>query len=256
LIDPRAIVSPDARIADDVAIGPFAVIGPGVQIGAGTWIGPHAVVNGPTTLGRDNKVFQFASIGDAPQDRKYAGEPTQLIVGDRNVFREFCSINRGTAGGRARTTIANDCLFMAYSHVAHDCIVGSHCIMSNCTALAGHVELGDWVILSGYAGIHQFCKVGAHAFLANNAAVTRDVPPFVLVAGSPAEPKGINSEGLKRRGYEAAQIANIKSAYRLFYRSKLKLAEAAEQLRALVPTQPEIAPFVDFLAASERSIIR
>jgi UDP-N-acetylglucosamine acyltransferase len=256
LIDPRAIVSPDAEIAEGVAIGPFAVVGPGVRIGAGTWIGPHAVVNGPTTLGRDNKVFQFASIGDAPQDRKYAGEPTQLIVGDRNVFREFCSINRGTAGGRAQTTIANDCLFMAYSHVAHDCIVGSHCIMSNCTALAGHVELGDWVILSGYAGIHQFCKVGAHAFLANNAAVTRDVPPFVLVAGSPAEPKGINSEGLKRRGFDAAQIANIKSAYRLFYRSKLKLAEAAEQLRALVPAQPEIAPFVDFLAASERSIIR
>jgi UDP-N-acetylglucosamine acyltransferase len=256
LIDPRAIVSPDAEIAEGVEIGPFSVIGPGVRIGAGSWIGPHAVVNGPTTLGRDNKVFQFASIGDAPQDRKYAGEPTQLIVGDRNVFREFCSINRGTAGGRRETRIADDCLFMAYSHVAHDCIVGSHCIMSNCTALAGHVELGDWVILSGYAGVHQFCKVGAHAFLANNAAVTRDVPPFVMVAGSPAEPKGINSEGLKRRGFEAAQIANIKSAYRLFYRSKLKLAEAAEQLRALVPAQPEIAPFVDFLDASERSIIR
>jgi len=256
LIDPRAIVSPDAEIAEGVEIGPFSVIGPGVRIGAGSWIGPHAVVNGPTTLGRDNKVFQFASIGDAPQDRKYAGEPTQLIVGDRNVFREFCSINRGTAGGRRETRIADDCLFMAYSHVAHDCIVGSHCIMSNCTALAGHVELGDWVILSGYAGVHQFCKVGAHAFLANNAAVTRDVPPFVMVAGSPAEPKGINSEGLKRRGFQAAQIANIKNAYRLFYRSKLKLAEAAEQLRALVPAQPEIAPFVDFLDASERSIIR
>ena len=256
MIDPRAIVSPDAEIAEGVEIGPFSVIGPGVRIGARSWIGPHAVVNGPTTLGRDNKVFQFASIGDAPQDRKYAGEPTQLIVGDRNVFREFCSINRGTAGGRRETRIADDCLFMAYSHVAHDCIVGSHCIMSNCTALAGHVELGDWVILSGYAGVHQFCKVGAHAFLANNAAVTRDVPPFVMVAGSPAEPKGINSEGLKRRGFQAAQIANIKNAYRLFYRSKLKLAEAAEQLRALVPAQPEIAPFVDFLDASERSIIR
>jgi UDP-N-acetylglucosamine acyltransferase len=256
LIDPRAIVSPDAEIAEGVAVGPFAIIGAGVRIGAGTSIGPHAVVNGPTTLGRDNKVFQFASIGDAPQDRKYAGEPTQLIVGDGNVFREFCSINRGTAGGRGRTTIANECLFMAYSHVAHDCIVGSHCIMSNCTALAGHVELGDWVILSGYSGVHQFCKVGAHAFLANNAAVTRDVPPYLLVAGSPAEPKGINSEGLKRRGFDAVQIANVKSAYRLLYRTKLKLAEAVEQLRELVPAQPEIAPFVDFLAASERSIIR
>ena len=256
MIDPRAIVDPGAEIGEGVEIGPFAVIGAGVAIGAGSWIGPHAVVKGPTTLGRETKVFQFASIGDAPQDRKYAGEPTRLVVGDRNVFREFCSINRGTAGGRGETRIGNDCLFMAYSHVAHDCIVGSHCIMSNCTALAGHVELGDWVILSGYAGIHQFCKVGAHAFLANNAAVTRDVPPYRLVAGSPAEPKGVNSEGLKRRGFDAAQIANIKNAYRIFYRKGRKLAEATEQLRALAPSQPEIAPFVDFLAASERSIIR
>ncbi|HTL49084.1 MAG TPA: acyl-ACP--UDP-N-acetylglucosamine O-acyltransferase [Steroidobacteraceae bacterium] len=256
MIDPRAIVDPSARIAEDVEIGPFAVIGADVEIGAGCWIGPHAVVKGPTRLGRGNKVFQFASIGDAPQDKKYAGEPTRLIVGDRNVFREFCSINRGTVGGRGETRIADDCLFMAYSHVAHDCIIGSHCVMSNCTALAGHVDLGDWVILSGYAGVHQFSKIGAHAFLANNAAVTRDVPPYLLVAGSPAEPKGVNSEGLKRRGFDAAQITNIKNAYRLFYRSGLKLAEATEQLRALVPQQPELAPFVDFLAASERSIIR
>lgn len=256
MIDPRAIVDPSAEIAAGVEVGPFAIIGAGVTIGEGSWIGPHAVVKGPTSLGRGTRVFQFASIGDAPQDRKYAGEPTRLVVGERNVFREFCSINRGTVGGRGETTIGDDCLFMAYSHVAHDCIVGSHCIMSNCTALAGHVELGDWVILSGYAGIHQFCKVGSHAFLANNAAVTRDVPPYLLVAGSPAEPKGVNSEGLKRRGFSAEQISNIKNAYRLFYRSKLKLAEAAEQLRALVPTQPEVAEFVDFLAASERSIIR
>jgi UDP-N-acetylglucosamine acyltransferase len=256
LIDPRAVVAPDAEIADGVQIGAFSVIGAGVRIGAGTWIGPHAVINGPTTLGRDNKVFQFASVGDAPQDKKYQGEPTRLEVGDRNVFREFCSINRGTVGGRAVTRIGSDCLFMAYSHVAHDCIVGDHCILSNCTALAGHVELGDWVILSGYAGIHQFCKVGAHAFLANNAAVTRDVPPYLLVAGSPAEPKGVNSEGLKRRGFDAAQIANIKSAYRLFYRSGLKLAEAQERLAELAATQPELQPFVEFLGASERSIIR
>jgi UDP-N-acetylglucosamine acyltransferase len=256
LIDARAIVSPEARIDDGVEIGPFAVIGAGVTIGAGTWIGPHAVVNGPTSLGRDNKVFQFASVGDAPQDRKYAGEPTKLVVGERNVFREFCTINRGTAGGRGVTTIGDDCLFMAYSHVAHDCIVGNQCILSNCTALAGHVELGEWVILSGYSAIHQFCKVGAHAFLANNAAVTRDVPPYLLVAGSPAEPKGVNSEGLKRRGFSPEQIANIKGAYRLFYRSGLKLAEAEKQLRERVPSQPEIAPFVEFLAASERSIIR
>jgi UDP-N-acetylglucosamine acyltransferase len=256
LIDPRAIVAADAEIAAGVEVGPYTVIGAGVKIGAGSWIGPHAVINGPTTLGRDNKVFQFASVGDAPQDKKYAGEATRLEVGDRNVFREFCSINRGTAGGRGVTRIGSDCLFMAYSHVAHDCVVGDHVVMSNCTALAGHVELGDWVILSGYAGVHQFCKIGSHAFLANNAAVTRDVPPYLLVAGSPAEPKGVNSEGLKRRGFDAAQIANIKSAYRLFYRSGLKLAEAAEQLRTLAAAQPELAPFVEFLAASERSIIR
>ena len=256
MIDPRAIVAADAEIGDGVEIGAFSIIGAGVRIGAGTWIGPHAVINGPTTLGRDNKVFQFASIGDAPQDRKYAGEPTRLEVGDRNVFREFCSINRGTAGGRAVTRIADDCLFMAYSHVAHDCIVGSHCVMSNCTALAGHVELGDWVILSGYAGVHQFCKVGAHAFLANNAAVTRDVPPYLLVAGTPAEPKGVNSEGLKRRGFTPAQITNIRNGYRLLYRSGLKLAAATEQLQALTADQPELLPFVHFLATSERSIVR
>ena len=256
MIDPRAIIAPDAEIGEGVVIGAFTVIGAGVKIGDGCWVGPHAVINGPTTLGRQNKVFQFASVGDAPQDKKYAGEPTRLEVGDRNVFREFCTINRGTVGGRNVTRIGDDCLFMAYSHVAHDSIVGNRCVLSNCTALAGHVELGDWVILSGYAGVHQFCKVGAHAFLANNAAVTRDVPPYLLVAGSPAEPKGINSEGLKRRGFDAAQISNIKNAYRLLYRSGLKLAEAAAQLKELAASQPELVPFVNFLSSSERSIIR
>jgi len=256
LIDPRAILAPDAEIGAGVVIGAFTVIGPGVKIGDGCWVGPHAVINGPTTLGRQNKVFQFASVGDAPQDKKYAGEPTRLEVGDRNVFREFCTINRGTVGGRNVTRIGDDCLFMAYSHVAHDSIVGNRCVLSNCTALAGHVELGDWVILSGYSAIHQYCKIGAHAFLANNAAVTRDVPPYLLVAGSPAEPKGINSEGLKRRGFEAGQISNIKNAYRLLYRSGLKLAEAEAQLKELAASQPELVPFVNFLSSSERSIIR
>jgi UDP-N-acetylglucosamine acyltransferase len=256
VIDPRAIVSSDAQLAPDVVVGPFTVIGPGVVIGAGTWIGPHAVINGPTTLGRDCKVFQFASIGDAPQDKKYRGEPTRLEVGDRNVFREFCTINRGTVSGHGVTRIGDDNLFMAYSHVAHDCIVGNKCVMSNCTALAGHVEIGDWVILSGYAAIHQFCKVGAHAFLANNAAVTRDVPPYLMVAGSPAEPKGINSEGLKRRDFDAGQIANIKNAYRVFYRSGLKLAEATEQLKVLAATQPEVGAFVEFLGTVTRSVVR
>ena len=256
MIDPRAIVSSEAQLAADVVVGPFTVIGPGVVIGAGTWIGPHAVINGPTIIGRDCKVFQFASIGDAPQDKKYRGEPTRLEVGDRNVFREFCTINRGTVSGHGVTRIGDDNLFMAYSHVAHDCIVGSKCVMSNCTALAGHVEIGDWVILSGYAAVHQFCKVGAHAFLANNAAVTRDVPPYVMVAGSPAEPKGINSEGLKRRDFDAGQIANIKNAYRVLFRSGLKLAEATEQLKVLAATQPEVGAFVEFLGTVTRSVVR
>ncbi|MCU0977296.1 MAG: acyl-ACP--UDP-N-acetylglucosamine O-acyltransferase [Steroidobacteraceae bacterium] len=256
MIDPRAIVSPDAEVAPGVEVGPFTVIGPGVVIGAGTWIGPHAVINGPTTLGRDCKVFQFASVGDAPQDKKYRGEPTRLEVGDRNIFREFCTINRGTVSGHGVTRIGDDNLFMAYSHVAHDCVVGNKCVMSNCTALAGHVELGDWVILSGYAAVHQFCKIGAHAFLANNAAVTRDVPPYLMVAGSPAEPKAINSEGLKRRGFSAEQISHLKNAYRVLYRSGLKLAEATEQLTELAKTQPEVAPMVDFLGTVTRSIVR
>ncbi len=256
MIDPRAIVSPDAELASDVEVGPYSIIGPGVVIGAGTWIGPHAVINGPTTLGRDCKVFQFASVGDAPQDKKYRGEPTRLEVGDRNIFREFCTINRGTVGGHGVTRIGDDNLFMAYSHVAHDCVVGNKCVMSNYSVLAGHVELGDWVILSGYAGVHQFCKVGAHAFLANNAAVTRDVPPYLLVAGSPAEPKGINSEGLKRRGFSAEQITHLKNAYRVLYRSGLKLAEATGQLAELAEEQPEVAPLVEFLGTVTRSIVR
>jgi len=256
MIDPRAIVSPRARLAAGVEVGPYTVIGDDVEIGEGTWVGPHAVINGPTSIGRDCKVFQFASIGDAPQDKKYKGEPTRLEIGDRNVFREFCTINRGTVSGHGVTRIGDDNLFMAYAHVAHDCVVGDKCVMANYSVLAGHVEIGDWVILAGYAGIHQFCKVGAHAFLGNNAAVTRDVPPYLLVSGSPAEPKGINSEGLKRRDFTPEQIANIKNAYRVLYRSGLKLAEATEKLKELAQSQPEVQPFVDFLARVTRSIVR
>ncbi len=256
MIDPRAVVSPQAELAADVEVGPFCVIGPQVVIGAGTRVGPHAVINGPTTIGRDCRVYQFASIGDAPQDKKYQGEPTRLEIGDRNVFREFVTVNRGTAGGHGVTRVGDDNLFMACSHVAHDCVVGNQCVMANYSVLAGHVEIGDWVILAGYAGVHQFCKVGAHAFLGNNAAVTRDVPPYVLIGGIPAEPKGVNVHGLKRRGFTPAQINNIKAAYKLLYRSGLKLAEATLQLEALAPTQPEVQPFVTFLKAATRSVIR
>lgn len=255
-IDPRAVVSPEAELAADVEVGPFAVIGPGVTIGEGSRVGPHAVVHGPAVLGRNNQIFQFASIGEAPQDLKYRGEPTRLEVGDDNVFRECVTIHRGTVTGLGVTRIGSRCLFMAYSHVAHDCIVGDRVVMSNATALAGHVEVADHVILSGYAAVHQFCKIGAHAFLANNAAVTRDVPPYLMVAGSPAEPKGINSEGLKRRGFSADQIARIKQAYRILYRSKLKLSEATAALAELAAAAPEVQPFVDFLPRITRSLIR
>ncbi len=186
-IDPLAIVSPQAELAPDVTVGAYTIIEAGVRIGAGTWIGPHAVIKGPTTIGADNKIFQFASIGDAPQDLKYKGEPTRLEIGDRNVFREFTTMNRGTVSGGGVTIIGSDNLFMAYTHVAHDCRVGSKCVMANYATLAGHVVLGDWVIMGGYAGTHQFTKVGAHAFLGNNATVTRDVPPYVMAVGSPAD---------------------------------------------------------------------
>ncbi len=255
-IDPRAVIAPSAQLGAGVQVGPFAVIGEGVEIGEGSIIGPHAVINGPTRIGRECRVFQFASIGDAPQDKKYSGEPTRLEIGDRNVFRECCTVNRGTVGGHGVTRIGSDNLFMAYSHVAHDCVVGSHCVFSNSVALAGHVEIADWVIVSGFAGVHQFCKVGAHAFLANNTAATRDVPPYLLVAGTPAEPKGINSEGLRRRGFTAEQIANIKHAYRVLYRDGLKLEEAGQELERLAAEQPELRLFTEFLPRVTRSIVR
>jgi len=255
-IDPRAIVSPKAELAADVIVGPYTVIEDGVRIGAGTWVGPHAVIKGPTTIGAGNKIFQFASIGDAPQDLKYKGEPTRLEIGDRNVFREFTTMNRGTQHGGGVTIIGSDNLFMAYTHVAHDCRVGNRCVMANYATLAGHVELGDWVIMGGYSGTHQFTKVGAHAFIGNNAAVTRDVPPYVMAVGMPAVPHSINSEGLKRRGFTESQIRNLKNAYRVLYRSDLKLADAVAELTKRVAEQPELKIFVDFIGESTRSLVR
>jgi UDP-N-acetylglucosamine acyltransferase len=255
-IDPRAVVSPKAELAADVMVGAYTVIGDDVRVGPGTWIGPHAVINGPTAIGASNRIFQFASIGDAPQDLKYKGEPTRLEIGDRNVFREFTSMNRGTVQGGGVTVIGSDNLFMAYTHVAHDCHVGSRIVMANYATLGGHVTLGDWVIMGGYSGIHQFTKVGAHAFLGNNAAVTRDVPPYIMAVGSPAVPHSINSEGLKRRGFSADQIRNLKNAYRVLYRSDLKLADAVTELKARAAVQPELRIFVDFIGESTRSLVR
>jgi UDP-N-acetylglucosamine acyltransferase len=256
MIDPRAVIDPAAQLAADVVVGPFAVIGANVSIGPGSRIGPHAVILGPTQLGRNNQVFQFASLGDAPQDKKYKGEPTRLEIGDGNTFREYCTVNRGTTHDLGVTRIGSDNWFMAYTHVAHDCQIGDHCILANFATLGGHVELGDWVIMAGFSGVHQFCKIGAHCFIANNAAVTRDVPPYLMVTGQPAEPHSVNAEGLKRRGFTPEQIRNIRGGYKVLYRSGLKLAEATGQLHKLAAEQPELKPFVEFLATTTRSIVR
>lgn len=255
-IHPTAIVSPQAVLAADIEVGPYTVIGAGVEIGAGCTIGPHVVILGTTRIGAGNRFHQFASIGDAPQDLKYKGEPTRLEIGERNIFRENCTINRGTTHDHGVTRIGNDNLFMAYTHVAHDCIVGDKCVFANCATLGGHVNIGDWVIMAGFSGVHQFCKVGPHAFLANNAAVTRDVPPYVMAVGQPARPHSINTNGLKRRGFKPQQVQNIRNAYKILYRSRLKLVEATRQLEELALTQPELTPFVDFLEASRRSLVR
>jgi len=256
VIDARAVVSTEAQLAPDVTVGPFSIIGAQVRIGPRTLIGPHVVINGPTTMGADNRVFQFASIGDAPQDKKYRGEPTQLVIGDRNVFRESCTINRGTTHDKGVTYIGDDNLFMAFSHVAHDCVIGSNTVFANSVALGGHVEVGDWVILGGLTAIHQFTKIGAHAFLGGGAILSRDVPPYVMVAGNPAVPHGVNAEGLRRRGFTEEQIRHIREAYRLLYRSDLKLADALARLAPLAQERPEVRTFVDFIHASTRSLVR
>ncbi|HEY4340581.1 MAG TPA: acyl-ACP--UDP-N-acetylglucosamine O-acyltransferase [Steroidobacteraceae bacterium] len=256
MIDSHAVVSPRAQLGEGVTVGPFAVIGPDVVIGARTTIGAHAVIEGPTHIGEDNQIFQFASIGAAPQDKKYKDEPTKLTIGARNVFREFCTMNRGTAAGRGLTSIGSDGLFMAYSHVAHDCAIGDKVILANCATMGGHVQIGDWVQLGGLSAIHQFCKIGAHAFVAGGAVLTRDLPPYVMIAGNPARPNSINSEGLKRRGYTADQIRNLRMAYRILYRSDLKLADAIVQLTELARENEEVQPLLAFIDASTRSLVR
>jgi UDP-N-acetylglucosamine acyltransferase len=256
MIDARAVISPLAEIAANVEIGPYTVIGPHVVIGAGTWVGPHVVINGPTRIGADNKIFQFASLGEVPQDKKYKGEETRLEIGSRNVIREFTTVNRGTTQGDGVTRIGDDNLLMAYCHVAHDCRLGNHIVLSNVATLGGHVEIDDFAIMGGLSAAHQFTKLGAHSFIANNAAVTRDVPPYVMAVGQPAEPHSINAVGLKRRGFTEEQLLNIRRAYRVLYRSGLKLKAAMEQLELVALKQPEIRPFVDFIKRSTRSIVR
>ena len=256
MIHSTAIVSSKANIADDVEIGPYAIIGDDVEIGSGTRVGSHVVINGPTTIGKDNHIYQFASIGDDPQDKKYAGEPTKLIIGDRNTIREFCTISRGTVQDTGETILGDDNWIMAYVHIAHDCVIGNKTIMANNATLAGHVHVGDWAIFGGFAGAHQFCKIGAHAFLGMYSGVNRDVAAYTMVSGQPAVAKGINSEGLKRRGYTADQVKNIKNAYRITFRQGKRKEEAIEEIAELAKTQPELELFLDSLRTSERGLSR
>jgi len=257
MIHPTALVDPAARIGARVSVGAYSVIGADVEIGDGTTIGPHVVVEGPTRIGLDNRIFQFASIGAEPQDKKFRGERSELVIGDRNTIREFVTLNRGTAEGGGATRIGDDNWFLAYAHVAHDCRVGSHCVFSNNATLAGHVEVGDHVIFSGFAGAHQFCRIGAHAFIGMGALLSGDVPPFVMVAAdAQGRPRGVNGEGLKRRGFGATRIATIKRAYRALYVSGLPLEQARGRLAELAAESADVAAMLDFIERGERPLAR
>jgi len=256
MIHPQAIIDPSATIADNVTIGPFSVIGADVEIGEGTEVSPHVVINGPTKIGRDNRIFQFASVGEKPQDLKFNDEPTELIVGDRNTIREYVTLHRGTPGGGGVTRIGNDNLFMASSHVAHDCIVGNHVILANATAIAGHVVVDDHVILGGYTTVHQFTRIGAHAFTGFSTAIDRDVLPFFTVAGNRARAVGINKEGLKRRNYSAETIRALQDAFKLLIKSSCSHKVALEKVELIAQQDENVRMMLEFLDASERGWIR
>ena len=259
-IHPTALVDPAARLEDGVRVGPYSIVGPHVVIGAGTEIGPHCVIDGHTTIGRDNRFYRFCSIGGMPQDKKYAGEPTRLEIGDRNMVREYVTFNTGTVQDGGVTTLGSDNWNMAYVHVAHDCHIGSHTILANSVQLGGHVHVGDWAILGGLTGVHQFSKIGAHSMTGGNSSLMQDMPPFVLGAGNPCRPVGINVEGLKRRGFSAAAISALRDAYKAIYRRGLTLDQARAELRARQQSEPGVAEplqvMLDFLDASTRGIIR
>jgi UDP-N-acetylglucosamine acyltransferase len=256
MIHATAIVHPDAKIGAHVEVGPYAVIGEHVEIGDNTWVGPHVVINGRTRIGRDNRIYQFASLGEVPQDKKYAGEPTRLEIGDRNTIREFCTFNLGTAQDAGVTRIGNDNWIMAYVHVAHDCQIGNNTTFANNSQLAGHVHIDDWAILGGFTGVHQFCRIGAHVMTAVGTVILQDVPPYVMAAGNTASPYGLNAEGLKRRGFSAEALQALKRAYRTLYKSGLMLEEARAKLEEEARMHPEVQRLVEFLAVSKRGIIR
>ena len=261
-VHPSALVDPSAQLDDSVSVGPFTTIGPHVKVASGTRIGSHCVIEGRTTIGRDNQIFQFNSLGAIPQDKKYAGEPCELIIGDRNVIREFCTFNIGTAGDRGVTTIGNDNWIMAYVHLAHDCQIGNHTIFANNTQLAGHVHVGDWVILGGFTVVHQFCKLGAHSFTAMNSLLFADLPPYVMCQGQPAQARSMNFEGLKRRGFSAEQIQTVKAIYKILYRDGLTLEKSIQAIDTLGLNQPQgnevTALMSEFLrsVSPQRGIVR
>jgi UDP-N-acetylglucosamine acyltransferase len=256
LIHPTAIVDPAAEIAEDVEIGPYAVIGPRVRIGPHCRIGPHAVITGRTRIGSNNRIYQFVSLGEVPQDKKYGGEPTRLEIGDNNVIREFCTFNCGTVQDEGVTRLGDDNWIMAYVHLAHDCRVGSHTVFANNAQLAGHVHVGDHAILGGFTVVHQFCHIGAHSITAMGTIVLRDVPPFVMASDNSARPYGINVEGLKRRGFAPGTVTRLKRAYKTLYKSGLTLGDAKRELERQAEECPEVQAILDFLANSKRGIIR
>ncbi|GMG87516.1 acyl-ACP--UDP-N-acetylglucosamine O-acyltransferase [Biformimicrobium ophioploci] len=255
-IHPTAIIDPSARLGEGVRVGPYSIIGADVEIGDGTEILSHVVLSGPTRIGRNNRIYQFATVGQDTPDLKYQGEPTTLVIGDNNVIREGVTIHRGTVQDRGETTIGNDNLLMAYAHVGHDSIIGNHCVLVNNTALAGHVEVGDWAILAGFTLVHQFCKIGPHAFTGMGAGVSKDVPAYVMVTGNPAEAKTINAEGLRRRGFTREQISLLSKAYKVIYRRGLTMQEALEALQELRAESDVVQPFIDSLSNSKRGITR
>ena len=256
MIHVTAIVDPTAQIAEDVTVGPYTVIGAGVEIGSGTTVGSHVVINGLSSIGCDNKIYQFASIGEDPQDKKYAQEVTRLKIGDRNVVREYCTIHRGTIQDKGITTVGSDNLLMAYTHVAHDCVIGSQVVMANGASLAGHVVLDDFAILGGFTLVHQFSKIGRYSFSAMGSSISRDIPPYVMVGGQPTKPYGINSVGLERKGFGSGSIREIRKAYKILYKAGLKLEDATEILSQMSKETPEIDCMVEFIKNSQRGILR